>query len=107
MNSTGGRKTQYPELSRREWKCIHNRKWKARNPEAARQSNKAAKLRFKKKRDMDPELNARMKALSAERVRRCRARKKAIEQLALLTESCGGEPPSQILSDGLMNMIPQ
>ena len=41
-----------------------------------------------------------MKALSAERVRRCRARKKAIEQLALLTESCGGEP-SQILSDGI------
>ena len=52
MNSSGGRKTQYPELSRRERKCIHNRKWKARNPETARQSNKAAKLRLKKKRDM-------------------------------------------------------
>ena len=52
MNSSGGRKTQYPELSRRERKRIHNRKWKARNPEVARQSNKAAKLRFKKKRDM-------------------------------------------------------
>jgi len=85
------RKTKFPDLPPLERKKLmnsaRNKRWKERNPEAAKICFKREALKIKEKRLKDPEFDAQVRAHQAERKRMCRARQKAAQQLALLEQT--------------------